>query len=136
MGKERPAKSLTALDLLLGRRVMMRRRELRMSQSDVAQRLGIPLRDLRLHERGELRIGISRLAEIADILDVPAASFFKGAAAAAPSDLLDTFIFAASDANMGNDVQTLLGAFLTIADPLVRKDMIKLIHHAATINDY
>ena len=136
MDKDRQPKTLTALDLLLGRRVMMRRRELCLSQGDLARRLDIPLRDLRLHERGELRMGVSRLAEIADILDVPAASFFKGAAAAAPTDLLDTFIFAASDASMGSDVQTLLGAFLTIADPLVRKDMIKLVHHAATIGDF
>ena len=136
MDKDRQTKTLTALDLLLGRRVMMRRRELRISQSDLAQRLGIPLRDLRSHERGELRISVSRLAEIADTLDVSAASFFKGAAVVAPNDLLDTFIFAASDADMGSDVQTLLGAFLTIADPLVRKDMIKLVHHAATIGDY
>jgi transcriptional regulator with XRE-family HTH domain len=66
-------------DEYVGARVRMRRKLLAMSQTQLADALGITYQQLQKNERGTNRIAASRLQQISHILQVPVAFFFEGA---------------------------------------------------------
>src|SRR5262245_8317950 len=66
-------------DRHVGSRVRMRRKELAMSQEQLAEALGITYQQVQKCEKGANRIGASRLQQISHILQVPVAFFFQGA---------------------------------------------------------
>jgi transcriptional regulator with XRE-family HTH domain len=65
-------------DKHVGARVRMGRKMLAMSQSQLADALGITYQQLQRNEKGINRIGASRLQQISHILQLPAAFFFEG----------------------------------------------------------
>lgn len=65
-------------DKHVGTRVRMRRLMLRLSQSDLADALGLTFQQVQKYEKGTNRISASRLQQISDFLQVPAAFFFEG----------------------------------------------------------
>lgn len=74
-----PRKGPDQIDIHVGRRVKMRRVMLGMSQTDLAEGLGITFQQVQKYENGINRIGSSRLHRTADILGVPISFFFEGA---------------------------------------------------------
>jgi len=60
----------------VGRRVKLRRLELGLSQTDLADALGLTFQQVQKYEKGANRIGAGRLKRIADILKVPVSFFF------------------------------------------------------------
>ena len=76
-----PRKGPDQIDMHVGRRVKMRRVMLGMSQSDLAEGLGITFQQVQKYENGINRIGSGRLHRTADILKVPISFFFEGVAA-------------------------------------------------------
>lgn len=77
-------KSAGAIDAHVGKRVRIRRVLLGMSQTALANQLGVTFQQLQKNERGDNRIGASRLFQLATILDVPVGYFFEGLDGAAP----------------------------------------------------
>jgi transcriptional regulator with XRE-family HTH domain len=71
-------KDIDKTDLFVGSRVRARRRELRMSQTALADGLGLTFQQVQKYERGANRISASKLYEIAGLLEVPVAYFFDG----------------------------------------------------------
>ncbi len=57
-----------ALDVALGLRVRLRRKELGLSQSDLAHATGITFQQVQKYEKGANRISFSRLVEISEAL--------------------------------------------------------------------
>jgi DNA-binding XRE family transcriptional regulator len=74
MGKS----DLNAIDRHVGSRVRMRRLMLDMSQTEVAEALGLTLQHVQKYEKGMGRLGASRLQHLSQILRVPVAFFFAG----------------------------------------------------------
>src|SRR5260221_9915853 len=70
---------INPIDKHVGSRVRMRRLMLDMSQTDVADALGLTFQQVQKYEKGKNRIGASRLQHISQILQVPVAFFFEGA---------------------------------------------------------
>src|ERR1700680_1870830 len=66
-------------DKYVGARIRMRRLMLGMSQTALAQGLGLTFQQIQKYEKGVNRIGASRLQQIAHILRVPVEFFFEGA---------------------------------------------------------
>ena len=56
----------------------MRRQELGLSQTAVAERLGVTFQQVQKYERGMNRISASRLHDLCEILGVPVEYFFDG----------------------------------------------------------
>lgn len=56
------------LDVALGGRIRLRRSELELSQSQLAQQVGITFQQIQKYERGVNRVSFSRLAGIAEAL--------------------------------------------------------------------
>jgi transcriptional regulator with XRE-family HTH domain len=71
-------------DAEVGRRVRSRRLECRLSQTELADRIGVTFQQVQKYEKGVNRIGAGRLQRIAEALEVPI-SFFFGAAGGAPA---------------------------------------------------
>ncbi len=57
----------------------MRRLMMKMNQTELSRRLGLTWQSVQKYEKGEIRIGASRLEQISRILQVTPAFFFEGA---------------------------------------------------------
>ncbi|MFO1158482.1 MAG: helix-turn-helix transcriptional regulator [Reyranellaceae bacterium] len=64
------------VDVHVGARLRQRRTLLGMSQTKVAEAVGLTFQQVQKYERGSNRIGSSRLFEFAKVLDVPVSYFF------------------------------------------------------------
>ncbi len=66
------------VDVHVGRRVRIRRVLCGLSQTALADQLGLTFQQLQKYESGANRVSASRLWQISQILDVPIAWFFMG----------------------------------------------------------
>jgi transcriptional regulator with XRE-family HTH domain len=64
------------VDIYVGSRVRQQRLLLGMTQSDLAEGLGLTFQQVQKYERGTNRIGSSRLFDLSRVLDVPIGFFF------------------------------------------------------------
>ncbi len=67
------------LDAEVGQAIRLHRKNAKMTLQGLADRLGIAYQQVQKYETGVNRVGAGRLMEIAEILNVPVASFFEGA---------------------------------------------------------
>lgn len=121
------------IDAHVGGQVKLRRAVVGMSQTELANRLGITFQQVQKYEKGANRIGASRLYLIAEILNVPVQSFFEGAEAVV-TDAPGAYEGAKDDTVKkyeefirspgGID---LCKAFVSIDDPTVRKRIVALV---------
>ncbi len=65
------------IDKHVGDRIRLRRKMLRLTQTDLAELLGISFQQVQKYERGSNRIGCSRLYELSLILQTPIDFFFQ-----------------------------------------------------------
>src|SRR6476646_4666948 len=63
-------------DAEVGRRVRSRRLECRLSQTELAERIGVTLQQVQNYEKGVNRIGAGRLQRISEAREVPISFFF------------------------------------------------------------
>jgi transcriptional regulator with XRE-family HTH domain len=127
------AKKPNPIDVHVGSRVHLRRMLLSMSQEKLGDQMGLTFQQIQKYEKGTNRIGASRLYHIAQILDVPVQFFFDDAPRpAGQSDGADGM----SEPKMENflyefistrDGLELIRAFVSIADPKVRKRVVDLV---------
>jgi transcriptional regulator with XRE-family HTH domain len=71
-----------ATDIYVGKRVRMRRLALDMSQTNLADAVGLTFQQIQKYEQGTNRVSASRMQQFAKILEVPISFFFEGAPAA------------------------------------------------------
>jgi len=71
-------KSPDPVDMYVGNRVRMRRLMLGISQTRLANALGVTFQQVQKYEKGTNRISASRLQHISHILQVPIPFFFEG----------------------------------------------------------
>jgi len=112
------------VDVLVGRRARERRTLEGMSQSVVAERLGLTFQQIQKYERGANRISASRLYELAQLFDVPVAYFYEGMEAgngAPPRDEVLT----------KRETLELVRAYYKITDPAMRDSIRSLVQAAA-----
>jgi transcriptional regulator with XRE-family HTH domain len=69
-------RSVDTRDAEIGRLVRAQRQQLRLSQSDLAERIGVTFQQVQKYENGKNRISIGRLTRVAEALDVPPTFFF------------------------------------------------------------
>jgi transcriptional regulator with XRE-family HTH domain len=63
-------------DKMMGQRVRMRRTELKMSQAELGDKLGVSFQQIQKYEKGINRIGGVRLGKISEVLQVPVSFFY------------------------------------------------------------
>ena len=70
--------SFNPIDVYVGNRVKLRRKDAKMTQQDLAKALDLTFQQVQKYERGANRISASKLFMIAGTLDVPISYFFDG----------------------------------------------------------
>ena len=66
------------IDLHVAQRLKLRRSLMGLTQDRLAQAVGVSFQMVQKYEKGESRVGASRLMKIAEALDVPVSWFFEG----------------------------------------------------------
>jgi transcriptional regulator with XRE-family HTH domain len=79
MAKAPHTRTATAVDIHVGQKMRARRMFLQMSQTEVADALGITFQQIQKYEKGTNRVGASRLQQVSDALGVAPYYFFEGA---------------------------------------------------------
>jgi transcriptional regulator with XRE-family HTH domain len=130
-----PRGVLNPIDKHVGSRLRMRRLMLDMSQTDIADALGLTFQQVQKYEKGTNRIGASRLQHISQILQVPVPFFFEGGPAApelGPS-ARETAVSASyvTDFLATSDGLSLVKAFMLIEDPKLRRAIVRLVEEIA-----
>ncbi|MEL7098110.1 MAG: helix-turn-helix transcriptional regulator [Pseudomonadota bacterium] len=103
------------VDVHVGRKLKQVRTSRRMSQTDVAKKLGLSFQQIQKYEIGSNRIAASRLYELSKILEVPTSYFFEGMGA----DDMTT--------SLGDSTLDIVNAVAAITDPAERTRIVKLI---------
>ncbi|MGX1336661.1 transcriptional regulator with XRE-family HTH domain [Bradyrhizobium japonicum] len=65
-------------DIELGKRIRLRRVEMKISQAELGEKLGVSFQQVQKYEKGVNRVGAARLQQIATALDVPVTFFYDG----------------------------------------------------------
>jgi len=132
-GGQMPRSAINPTDKHVGTRLRMRRLMLDMSQTDVADALGLTFQQVQKYEKGSNRVSASRLQHLSQILQMPVPFFFEGAPAAsgipqegngtadAPSpDYVSDFLAT-------SDGLSLVKAFMCIEDAKLRRAIVRLV---------
>ena len=127
------------IDAYVGQKIKERRAMVGVSQTELADNLGITFQQVQKYEKGANRVGSSRLYEIAQILDCELKSFFDGVEEVIPKKgakkadkkaqdptVKKTEAFATSPT--GVDV---IRALASIEDPKVKKNLVALVKAVA-----
>jgi transcriptional regulator with XRE-family HTH domain len=125
-------------DKYVGARIRMRRLMLGMSQSALAQGLGLTFQQIQKYEKGINRVGASRLQQIAHILHVPVEFFFEGApgATGAKPDTPDTpSLVHVSEFLATPDGLSLVAGFVKIRSAKLRRSIVELVGYLARSQD-
>jgi transcriptional regulator with XRE-family HTH domain len=118
-------------DVIVGSRVRLRRIELGLSQTKLANALGITFQQIQKYERGTNRIGASRLLAIAKVLQVDIGYFFpahgeeRGKEPSEPSSDITKYVDSAA-------AFAVLRDFSRISNPALRHALRVLMSALAT----
>src|SRR5580704_18670594 len=66
-----------ALDIAVGQRIRVERLARRMSQTELADKIGVSFQQVQKYEKGTNRVGAGRLTRIAEVLGIPVRAFFE-----------------------------------------------------------
>jgi transcriptional regulator with XRE-family HTH domain len=126
------AKGPSRIDLHVGRRIRWRRKELKLSQEALADRLGVTFQQVQKYERGANRISAGRLYELAQAMGTSIAYFYDGAeetGAALAKGLAEepAQFLGMIDA----DAVDLVIAFHAIPDPALRRSILAMVRNSA-----
>jgi len=114
------------VDVLVGRRARERRTLEGMSQSAVAEKLGLTFQQLHKYEKGHNRISASKLYELAQIFDVPVSYFYEGMEAGKGAPSRDEVL-------TKRETLELVRAYYKITDPAMRDSIRRLVQAAAKL---
>jgi transcriptional regulator with XRE-family HTH domain len=120
--------SAILLDQQVGSRVRLRRLMLKLSQTDLADGLGLTFQQVQKYEKGMNRIGAGRLQQIAHILQVPVTFFFETPSPNPPPTVAqDQSLAKLNDFMATRDGLTLAKAFMRIGDTKLRRRIVDLV---------
>ena len=127
-------KSPNPVDIHVGRRVRMRHLMLTISQTRLADALGVTFQQVQKYEEGVKRISASRLQQMSQILQVPIPFFFEGlptvtkGSKKAPDAPFPTYI---SLFLTTSDGLSLTKAFMRIKETALRRAIVHLVEEMA-----
>jgi transcriptional regulator with XRE-family HTH domain len=136
--KQMPKDVANPVDKHVGSKLRARRTKLGMSQSILAEALGLTFQQVQKYEKGVNRIGAGRLQQIAQILQMPVESFFEGlpherGQRRVPTDVPDVQYVA--DYLATADGLQLTKAFMKIPNAKLRRSIVNLVEQLAAIED-
>jgi transcriptional regulator with XRE-family HTH domain len=115
------ARTPDPLDVMVGAKIRIFRTHRGMSQTDLAEKIGVAFQQVQKYEKGTNRVGASRLSRIAAVLGVSIGELFESSEdrlgdAKSPFRLL-----------AGRDALRVLKAFSRMSDPRLRRAIAQLV---------
>ncbi len=131
-------RSPDAIDVFVGGRIRMRRMMLKLSQTQLANELGVTFQQVQKYEKGTNRVGASRLQKIANVLGVPPSFFFyqeskEPVTTAGVGDF--TTMSYVSQFLQSREGMALNQSFLKIPDANVRQKIVALVKAMAEMDE-
>ncbi|MCK1517505.1 helix-turn-helix transcriptional regulator [Bradyrhizobium sp. 190] len=114
------------LDVMVGARIRMLRVNRGMSQTMLAERIGVTFQQVQKYERGANRVGASRLSQIASVLGVSVGELFESPGAGSPGLSSPVRLLAEPGA------LRVLKAYARTTSPHVRLCIAKLVESVAS----
>ena len=121
-------KSANAIDEVVGHNIRIHRMQRGMSQTDLAEQLGVSCQQVQKYEKGVNRVGSSRLYRLADVFEVPVVMLYDGADARRA----DTRGKSALKLISERQPLRLVQAFAGIKDMRVRRAVVTLVEKLAS----
>ena len=115
------------IDVHVGARIKLKRKLLRMSQTDLGEALGYSFQQIQKYEKGTNRVSASKLVAIADALNVPIMFFFDDL----PSELGGHDVVAKNVPVMDDATLRLVADYQSIDDRQTRERLSGLIKQLA-----
>jgi transcriptional regulator with XRE-family HTH domain len=122
---EMGAKRATKTDVAVGERIREFRKNAKLSQTQLAEQIGVTFQQVQKYEKGTNRVGASRLTQIAHALDVPITAFFDGLGRPIDKRRVTSARLAKLRAAPG--VPKLLAAFSEISDEVLQMEIVNLV---------
>jgi transcriptional regulator with XRE-family HTH domain len=119
------------IDKNVSSRIRARRRELKLSQDMLAERLGVTFQQIQKYERGANRVSAGRLFELARALDTTIMYFYEGLSDLKALNARGVAEAGADFAQVAPDVAELVAAFERIENPDQRKNVLATVRKAA-----
>src|SRR5208283_5471941 len=119
------------VDTYVGSRVRMRQMILDMSQTKLADAIGLTFQQVQKYEKGSNRMGASRLQQIADILQVPITFFFDGAPGQSKIDGKAQSPAFVTEFLASSDGLALTRAFTRVSNGKLRRSIVALVEQIA-----
>lgn len=125
--REQSKRSPNPADRYVGNRIRMRRLMLGLSQTALANELGLTFQQVQKYEKGANRVAGSRLQQISEVLQVPISFFFEELPhSSSQLSLADVSGFLATSNGL-----SLAEAFMAITKPKLRRGVVELVEKIA-----
>jgi transcriptional regulator with XRE-family HTH domain len=122
-----PRRKSDPLDAMVGAKVRVFRINRGISQTALAEKLGVTFQQVQKYEKGANRIGASRLSQIATALDISIAELFEPSREKKAADIDSPFKLLAEPGAL-----RVLKAYVQTSDPAVRRAIVNLIEGIAS----
>jgi len=131
-------KTPSGIDRIVGQRLRWRRRELKLTQEQLGEKLGLTFQQVQKYEKGVNRISAGRLFEIAQVLGITITYFYEGV-----DELLESspVVSVHEDDHpptlpvIDTEAMELVTAFQKIEDKSLRRSLLETIRAAAATSD-
>lgn len=120
-------------DVVVGQRIREFRNSANVSQTALADQIGVSFQQVQKYEKGTNRVGAGRLTQIARALGVPITAFFDGLAR--PIDKRRVNGERLAELSAMPAAPKLLAAFSKISDPALEADVVKLVQALSASRD-
>ncbi len=131
------SKSPSGIDRVVGQRLRWRRRELKLTQEQLGEKLGLTFQQVQKYEKGVNRISAGRLFEVSEVLTVPVSYFFEGV-----EEMLGTRPMAVHEDGhppslplIDSEAMELVTAFQKITDAGLRRSLLDTIRAAGASSE-
>jgi transcriptional regulator with XRE-family HTH domain len=128
----------SGIDRVVGQRIRWRRRELKLSQEQLAELLSLTFQQVQKYEKGVNRVSAGRLFEIASVMGVNVNYFYDGAESQLEDDRQHRFAEGGSESDgprapvLDAETLDLIAAFQKIEDDSLRKSLLNTVRAAAS----
>ena len=125
------------IDELVGQRIRWRRKELKWTQEQLSEKLGLTFQQVQKYEKGVNRISAGRLYELASVLDVEIGYFFEGAKEylSLPQQFQEDAAEAAPLPQFDHEAMDLVSHFQQIRNEELRKALLATVKAAGVTDD-
>jgi len=120
-------KRATQTDVAVGQRIREFRKAANLSQTQLADQIGVTFQQVQKYEKGTNRVGAGRLMYIARALDVPITAFFDGLVRSIHKGRATTTAARMAELSAIRAAQKLLTAFSNISDHMLQVEVVNLV---------